>query len=115
MNTKVPLALCKDFDGLLLSAPPEAIPDRLMGGTCMVDGKEIAATIQCVHCGCHWIPVQGSGRRRGFCMICNGPLCGAQRCIETCLPWQKKLDIDENPALATQVSVSLANLRIPGV
>lgn len=43
-----------------------------------------AATLQCCHCGMHWVPRPGSGRVRGFCFRCNGPICGAS-CVE-CVP-----------------------------
>lgn len=43
------------------------------------------ASVQCVHCGGHWIPQPGSGKIRGFCMRCNGPICGpvCQECVPT--------------------------------
>lgn len=96
----------KDYGGLLLPGAPEYVRAARAAGTCLMGGTEVAVTLQCVHCGKHWVPVQGSGRKRGFCTMCNGPLCGKKECIETCLPWQKKLDIEENPRLASQVSVS---------
>ena len=48
-------------------------------------------TLQCAHCGLHWIHEPGSGRVRGFCMRCMGPTCGAQAC-DACDPVEKKLD-----------------------
>ncbi len=33
-------------------------------------------TVQCCHCGGHWIPKPGSGRTRGWCQNCVGPICG---------------------------------------
>lgn len=41
-------------------------------------------TLQCCHCGGHWICQPGSGRIRGFCMNCNGPICGPS--CATCIP-----------------------------
>ena len=43
------------------------------------------ATLQCVHCGGHWIPTPGSGRVRGFCQNCYGFVCGlgCQACVPT--------------------------------
>jgi hypothetical protein len=38
-------------------------------------------TLQCVHCGKHWMVVKGSGRTRGFCMKCNGVHCGGQQLL----------------------------------
>jgi hypothetical protein len=42
-------------------------------------------TLQCVHCGAHWLVQPGSGKIRGWCMQCNGPFCGPQcaKCIPT--------------------------------
>ena len=47
-------------------------------------------TLQCVHCGCHWIPMPGSGRVRGFCMNCSGPICGPD-CAE-CIPTELMIE-----------------------
>ncbi len=48
-------------------------------------------TLQCVHCQKHWIVEPGSGRQRGWCLKCNGPLCGAQKCMTECVPFEKKI------------------------
>jgi hypothetical protein len=56
------------------------------------DGPKIEAdTLQCVHCGKHWVVVRGSGRRRGFCMRCNGVTCGAHDCETRCEPEDVKV------------------------
>jgi hypothetical protein len=50
------------------------------------DGKPIEHdTLQCVHCEAHWVVQPGSGRRRGWCTKCNGPVCGQHNCW-SCLP-----------------------------
>jgi hypothetical protein len=49
-----------------------------------------ARTIQCVHCGQHWVPKPGSGIERGFCMNCNGPICG-RKCAE-CVPQEAQVE-----------------------
>lgn len=49
-----------------------------------------ATTVQCVHCGGHYIPRPGSGNVRGFCMRCNGPVCGPG-CAE-CVPVEVLLE-----------------------
>lgn len=36
---------------------------------------------QCVHCQKVWLVQPGSGKLRGFCMKCNGPICGPS-CLE---------------------------------
>lgn len=53
-------------------------------------------TLQCVHCMKHWIVEPGSGRRRGFCLNCNGPTCGAADCETRCVPFEAKV-LGEEP------------------
>lgn len=53
-------------------------------GMVFVNGKEVASTLQCCHCGKHWIPKRGSGIRRGLCGFSMQPLCGAQACFDRC-------------------------------
>lgn len=48
-------------------------------------------TLQCVHCGGHFVVIKGSGRRRGWCMVCDGPTCGEHRC-DTCTPLERRLE-----------------------
>ena len=50
--------------------------DRRAMGFLLVDGKEAACTLRCVHCGGHWMPVKGSGIKRGWCTRCSGHVCG---------------------------------------
>ena len=50
----------------------------------------ICGTLQCVHCGAHWIPSPGSGLVRGYCGKCHGPICGAN-CVE-CVPKEQQLE-----------------------
>lgn len=63
-------------------------------GAVVIDGKHVADTIQCVHCGKHWIPKPGSGKVRGWCVSCNGASCGDTRCMD-CVPFEAKLEIAE--------------------
>lgn len=51
-------------------------------------------TLQCVHCGCHWVPKPGSGSVRGFCMRCAGVTCGAKAC-DPCVPFEARIEIME--------------------
>lgn len=39
-------------------------------------GTVEADTLQCGHCGRHWTIQPGSGRQRGFCLLCMKPTCG---------------------------------------
>lgn len=55
-------------------------------------GHELVAqdTLQCCHCGGHF-PVQpGSGKIRGFCTSCMGPICGPG-CAK-CVPAEQQLE-----------------------
>jgi len=54
------------------------------------DGSLEKDTLQCVHCDCHWNVEPGSGRKRGWCINCMGPHCGAAKC-HTCVPFEAKL------------------------
>ena len=63
-------------------------------------------TLQCVHCGGHWVVQPGSGKKRGFCLKCTGPLCGKKRCFR-CVPFEKSLEILEGrrlPSLSSYFS-----------
>ena len=50
----------------------------------------VAPTLQCVHCGAHFTPQPGSGRVRGFCTRCHGPVCGPG-CAQ-CVPHEQQLE-----------------------
>ena len=52
------------------------------------------STLCCVHCGGHWWPKPGSGRVRGWCMNCAGPVCGPS-CAD-CVPVEQYLWNQEN-------------------
>lgn len=66
----------------------------LFDGGSATGWTQIGDTLQCVHCGGHWMPVPGSGRRRGWCYRCDGPLCGHDVCF-TCIPEEKWLELCE--------------------
>lgn len=62
------------------------------------DGKTTEHdTVQCVHCGCHWVVKPGSGTERGWCTSCHGPHCGSRQCF-TCKPLEKWLEEVEKQA-----------------
>lgn len=52
-------------------------------------------TVMCVHCQRHWKVEPGSGRRRGYCLNCNGPTCGKQACETSCVPFEKAIEEQE--------------------
>ena len=41
-------------------------------------------TLSCRHCQAFWIVKPGSGEKRGWCFLCNGPTCGKPRCMQHC-------------------------------
>ena len=63
-------------------------------GAIIVDGVQVASTLQCCHCGGHFEVVKGSGTRRGFCLKCGAVTCGHPDC-DPCLPLEKRLDMIE--------------------
>lgn len=60
--------------------------ERKPAGFVIVNGQEVAHTLQCAHCSAHFISVRGSGKRRGFCWKCMKVLCGKLSCM-TCKPY----------------------------
>lgn len=72
----------KKFEPLSVNKPSGAI---------ILDGQHVADTLQCKHCGKHWIPIKGSGIVRGWCTHCNGVTCGAPDCMK-CVPFEQRLD-----------------------
>lgn len=63
-------------------------------GAILVDGQQVADTVQCAHCGQHFILQPGSGRRRGFCLKCEGLTCGSASCAP-CVPIERRLELRE--------------------
>jgi len=61
------------------------------------DGRsEECDTQMCVHCGKHWRVQPGSGKVRGYCFKCMGPICGP-KCVE-CYPREKQIeDMTKSP------------------
>lgn len=51
-------------------------------------------TMQCCHCGGHWVRRPGSGKVRGFCLRCNDVTCGGPRC-DDCIPQELLMEITE--------------------
>ncbi len=66
-------------------------------GAVIVDGQEVASTLQCGHCGRHFVSIKGSGRRRGFCLRCDKVTCGSPQC-DICIPFEKQLETMEKQA-----------------
>ena len=67
-------------DGYLLITGPEGTTER--------DG------LQCCHCNAHYVVRPGSGKARGWCLMCSAPTCGKPGCVP-CIPFEKKLEAFE--------------------
>lgn len=86
----------------------KAAADRRYGGTVLVDGKEVACTIQCVHCGDHAVllrNVAGDLCTGGWCSRCNGFICG-RKCL-SCKPFERWLEEVEGTKQSGSVSVAV--------
>ena len=55
-------------------------------------------TLSCCHCQFTWHVSPGSGLKRGWCYLCQKPVCGKKRCLSGCLPWEKQMEINEAKA-----------------
>ena len=66
-------------------------------GAFVVDGIQIASTLQCCHCGGHFVSFRGSGARRVHCGRCNAITCGNPAC-DACVPFEKWLETVEKTA-----------------
>lgn len=64
-------------------------------GAVVLDGKHVADTAQCVHCGTHEEIKPGSGVRRGWCPHCKGFVCGRNYCMAHCTPFEARLDFTD--------------------
>lgn len=80
---------------------PNARYERKPSGAIVADGREVAHTMQCCHCGNHFVSIKGSGKRRGFCHGCMKVTCGAGEC-DPCIPFEKKLELMERGTYLTK-------------
>ena len=71
----------------------DAQHERKPHGIIFVNGQEVASTLQCPHCGAHFVSRKGSGIRRSFCMRCSAVTCGAPACMSGCTPFHAELGI----------------------
>lgn len=58
----------------------DAKHERHPHGLVIVNGQEVATTLQCPHCGMHFVSRKGSGIRREFCLKCGDVCCNRQTC-----------------------------------
>lgn len=63
----------------------DAQHERKPHGLILVNGKEVATTLQCPHCGGHFISFKGSGHRRSFCARHMAVTCGKDACVKDCV------------------------------
>ena len=66
--------------GAIVDDYSDAAAVRKPHGIVWVDGKEVANTLMCPHCGEHFVSRRGSGHRRTFCMIHEAVTCGKPQC-----------------------------------
>ncbi len=64
-------------------------------GALIINGSHVGSTQQCVHCGNHERIVPGSGKKRGYCLLCTGFLCGKELCMKNCIPFEARLEYTE--------------------
>lgn len=62
---------------------------------------------QCIHCQNTWVYKPGSGALRGFCMNCNGHLCGRLEC-QDCYHNEKRIEDIEALARQNRASIEAA-------
>lgn len=70
------------------------------------NGLQIASTLQCPHCGGHFISTPGSGIRRTFCTRCHAVTCGHRNCDE-CIPFEAKLDFVEGTKTSYKTKIEV--------
>jgi hypothetical protein len=54
--------------------------ERKPHGLIFIDGKEVASTLMCPHCGAHFVSRKGSGIRRTLCIKHMAVTCGHPKC-----------------------------------
>ena len=59
--------------------------ERHPHGIIFSNGKEVAATLMCPHCGEHFVSRKGSGVRRSFCFRHQAVTCEKEFCIKNCV------------------------------
>lgn len=67
----------------------------------VVDGREVAHTLQCPHWGGHFVSRRGSGARRTFCLRCLAVTYGNPAC-DPCIPFEIKTGGDGGKAAMAQ-------------
>lgn len=68
--------------------------ERNAHGAVIMDGREVGNTLQCPHCGGHFVSRKGSGARRTYCLKCSAVTCGSLAC-DPCTPFERQLEAAE--------------------
>jgi hypothetical protein len=63
----------------------DARHERKPHGIIFVDGKEVAHTLKCPHCGGQFVSRRGSGQHRTFCLRHGAVTCGSAACSRDCV------------------------------
>lgn len=85
-------------------------------GHILINGQEVAHTMQCKHCGEHFISRKGSGKKRGWCFRCFGVTCGKNYCMP-CIPfmvkieWAEALDQLKKDALSINAAKKISEIE----
>ena len=74
-------------------------------GGILIDGKQVGSTLQCPHCGCHFVSIPGSGKRRTWCTHCGAVTCGSKKC-DPCIPLEAKLDFVEGTKTSYDTTIN---------
>lgn len=83
-------------------------------GGVVIGGKHVGYTIQCVHCGGHFISRPGSGKKRGYCLACDGITCGKPPCMAH-IPYEAKLDYNDAVHLQNVMTIKKLESRYPEI
>jgi len=66
-------------------------------GSVLIDGQEVAHTMQCCHCNSHYLLRRNSKTKRGYCLNCSQVTCGRPQC-DPCTPFERRLEMIEKRA-----------------
>lgn len=59
--------------------------ERRPHGIVFVNGKEVAHTLKCPHCGAQFVSRRGSGHHRTYCLRHQAVTCGSAACSRDCV------------------------------
>ena len=66
---------------------------RKASGSIVENGKEVAFTLQCQHCSCHFVYRKSTGF--DMCVNCGGFVCKRHRCMTVCINIEKRMELYE--------------------